>query len=208
MVGSFSVGEELVRFVVLIEIVNLVRPTVEDFLGFLRRLTIEAQAVLLKGGKGGDELAELADCLHILRAHICDALNDFGHREQIVDHQLILVLGDRYTLAGSNGRDARKAEEARKQAEAAEAARNAEEARRQAEASRLNAFKVKSETTEEIDPIAEERRRLLKERKRQMRIVENNKGLFALFGKRARRRKAAQTKIEQINKELARLKRR
>ena len=39
-----------------------------------------------------------------------------------------------YTLAGSNGRDARKAEEARKQAEAAEAARNAEEARKQAEA--------------------------------------------------------------------------
>ena len=34
MVGSFLVGEELVRFVVLIEIVNLVRPTVEDFLGF------------------------------------------------------------------------------------------------------------------------------------------------------------------------------
>ena len=101
MVGSFLVREELVRLVVLIfnevlvEIVNLVCPTVEDFLGFLRRLTIEAQAVLLKGGKGGDELAELADCLHILRAHICDALNDFGHREQIVDHQLILVLGDR-----------------------------------------------------------------------------------------------------------------
>ena len=118
------------------------------------------------------------------------------------------TMSSTYTLAGSNGRDARKAEEARKQAEAAEAARNAEEARRQAEASRLNAFKVKSETTEEIDPIAEERRRLLKERKRQMRIVENNKGLFALFGKRARRRKAAQTKIEQINKELARLKRR
>ena len=96
MVGSFLVGEELVRFVVLIEIVNLVCPTVEDFLGFLRRLTIEAQPVLLKGSEGGDELAKLADCLHILRAHICDALNDFGHREQIVDHQLILILGDRY----------------------------------------------------------------------------------------------------------------
>ena len=30
-----------------------------------------------------------------MRAHICDALDDFGHREQIVDHQLILALGDR-----------------------------------------------------------------------------------------------------------------
>ena len=55
-----SVGVILVRLIVLIfhevlvEIVNLVCPTVEDFLGFLRRLTIEAQAVLLKGGKGGD----------------------------------------------------------------------------------------------------------------------------------------------------------
>lgn len=75
MVGSFLVGEELVRFVVLVGIVNLVRPTVEDFLGFLSRLTIEAQPVLLKGGKGGDELAELADCLRILRAHICNALD-------------------------------------------------------------------------------------------------------------------------------------
>ena len=59
---------------VLVEIVNLVRPSVEDFLGFLRRLTLEAQAVLLKGSEGGDELAELADCLHILRSHICNAL--------------------------------------------------------------------------------------------------------------------------------------
>ena len=75
MVGSFLVGEELVRFVVLVGIVNLVRPTVEDFLGFLSRLTIEAQPVLLKGGKGGNELAELTDCLHILRAHICNALD-------------------------------------------------------------------------------------------------------------------------------------
>ena len=103
---------------------------------------------------------------------------------------------------------ARRAEEARKQAEAAEAARKAEEERIQEEASRLNAVKAKSETTEEIDPIAEERRRLLKERKRQMRIIENNKGLFALFGEKARKRKAAEAKIEQINKELARLRRR
>ena len=103
---------------------------------------------------------------------------------------------------------ARKAEEERKQAEAAEAARRAEEARRRAEVSRLNTVKAKTETAEEIDPIAEERRRLLKERKRQMRIVENNKGLFALFGEKARKRKAAEAKIEQINKELARLRRR
>ena len=75
MVGSFLAREELVRFVVLIEIVNLVRPTVEDFLGFLRRLAVETQPVLLKGGKGGNELAELTDCLHILRAHICNALD-------------------------------------------------------------------------------------------------------------------------------------
>ena len=70
---------------------------------------------------------------------------------------------------------------------------------------RLNSVKKKAEAA--VDPIAEERRRLLNERKRQRRIVENNKGLFALFGKRARRRKAAQAKIEQINKELARIKR-
>ena len=70
---------------------------------------------------------------------------------------------------------------------------------------RLNSVKKKAEAA--VDPIAEERRRLLNERKRQPRIVENNKGLFALFGKRARRRKAAQAKIEQINKELARIKR-
>lgn len=126
---------------------------------------------------------------------------------------------------------ARKAEERRKQAEAAEAARRAEEARKQAEAAeiarqaelrrivaqrsaeqsqtekaRLNSAKNAEE--EIVDPIAEERRRLLKERKRQMRIVEDNNGLFALFGEKARKRKAAEERIEQINKELARLKRR
>ena len=124
---------------------------------------------------------------------------------------------------------ARIAEEERQQAEAAEAARIAEEERKRAAdiawqetlnslgtttpayqpkaaSDRLNSVKKKAEAA--VDPIAEERRRLLKERKRQQRIVENNRGLFALFGKRARRRKAAQTKIEQINKELARLKRR
>ena len=122
-----------------------------------------------------------------------------------------------------------RAEEERQQAEAAEAARIAEEERKRAAdiawqetlnslgtttpayqpkaaSDRLNSVKKKAEAA--VDPIAEERRRLLKERKRQQRIVENNRGLFALFGKRARRRKAAQTKIEQINKELARLKRR
>lgn len=123
---------------------------------------------------------------------------------------------------------ARKAEEERQQAEAAEAARIAEEERKRAAdiawqetlnslgtttpayqpkaaSDRLNSVKKKAEAA--VDPIAEERRRLLNERKRQQRIVENNKGLFALFGKRARRRKAAQAKIEQINKELARIKR-
>lgn len=123
---------------------------------------------------------------------------------------------------------ARKAEEERQQAEAAEAARIAEEERKRAAdiawqetlnslgtttpayqpkaaSDRLNSVKKKAEAA--VDPIAEERRRLLNERKRQQRIVENNRGLFALFGKRARRRKAAQTKIEQINKELARIKR-
>lgn len=123
---------------------------------------------------------------------------------------------------------ARIAEEERKQAEAAEAARKAEEERKRAAdiawqetlnslgtttpayqpkaaSDRLNSVKKKAEAA--VDPIAEERRRLLNERKRQQRIVENNRGLFALFGKRARRRKAAQTKIEQINKELARIKR-
>ena len=50
IVDSFLVRKELVRLVVLVEIVKLVRPAVEDFLGFLCRLTIEAQAVLLKGG--------------------------------------------------------------------------------------------------------------------------------------------------------------
>lgn len=121
-----------------------------------------------------------------------------------------------------------RAEEERQQAEAAEAARIAEEERKRAAdiawqetlnslgtttpayqpkaaSDRLNSVKKKAETA--VDPIAEERRRLLNERKRQQRIVENNKGLFALFGKRARRRKAAQAKIEQINKELARIKR-
>lgn len=120
------------------------------------------------------------------------------------------------------------AEEERKQAEAAEAARRAEEERKRAAdiawqetlnslgtatpayqpkaaSDRLNSVKKKAEAA--VDPIAEERRRLLNERKRLQRIVENNKGLFALFGKRARRRKAAQAKIEQINKELARIKR-
>lgn len=123
---------------------------------------------------------------------------------------------------------ARIAEEERQQAEAAEAARIAEEERKRAAdiawqetlnslgtttpayqpkaaSDRLNSVKKKAEAA--VDPIAEERRRLLNERKRQRRIVENNKGLFALFGKRARRRKAAQAKIEQINKELARIKR-
>lgn len=89
MVGSFLVRKELVRLVVLVEIVKLVRPAVEDALGFLCRVAIEAQTVLLKGSEGGDELGKLADCFYILRAHICNALNDLGRREQIVDHDLI-----------------------------------------------------------------------------------------------------------------------
>ena len=47
---SFPILVRLIVFIfheVLVEIVNLVRPSVEDFLGFLRRLTIEAQACLL-----------------------------------------------------------------------------------------------------------------------------------------------------------------
>lgn len=123
---------------------------------------------------------------------------------------------------------ARRAEEELRQAESDEAARKVEEKRKRAAdiawqetlnslgtatpayqpkaaSDRLNSVKKKAEAA--VDPIAEERRRLLNERKRQQRIVENNKGLFALFGKRARRRKAAQAKIEQINKELARIKR-
>ncbi len=74
-----SVGVILVRLIVLIfhevlvEIVNLVRPTVEDFLGFLSRLTIEAQAVLLKGGKGGTNLPNsriaFTSCVRISATH-------------------------------------------------------------------------------------------------------------------------------------------
>ena len=79
MVGSFLAREELVRFVVLIEIVNLVRPTVEDFLGFLRRLTIEAQPVLLKGGKGGNELG----CLRRLCSYKL-----FSAEEMVCTHTL------------------------------------------------------------------------------------------------------------------------
>ena len=33
-------------------------------------------------------------CIRDRRAHICDALNDFGHREQIVDHGLVVFLCD------------------------------------------------------------------------------------------------------------------
>ena len=73
MVGSFLAREELVRFVVLVEIVNLVRLTVEDFLGFLRRLTIEAQAVLLKAAKAGTNLPNsriaFASCVRISATH-------------------------------------------------------------------------------------------------------------------------------------------
>ena len=78
---------------------------------------------------------------------------------------------------------------------------------KQEETFRINAVRTQ-QVIEEIDPAAEQRRRLLKERKRQMRIVEENSGLFALFGEKARKRKAAEERIEQINKELARLKRR
>ena len=70
MVGSFLVREELVRLVVLVKIIKLVRPAVKDVLGFLRRLTIEAQTVLLKGSECRDELAKLTDCLYILCAYL------------------------------------------------------------------------------------------------------------------------------------------
>ena len=48
MVGSFLVRKELVRLVVLVEIVKLVRPAVKDVLGFLRRVAVQGEAVLLK----------------------------------------------------------------------------------------------------------------------------------------------------------------
>ena len=41
MVGSFLVGEELVRFEVLVEIVNLVRPTVENAHGYLCGIVVQ-----------------------------------------------------------------------------------------------------------------------------------------------------------------------
>lgn len=42
-------------------------------------------------------------------------------------------------------------------------------------------------------------------RKEQEAIIEQNRGLGALFGEKAKKRKAAQVRIEEINKELEKL---
>jgi hypothetical protein len=53
--------------------------------------------------------------------------------------------------------------------------------------------------------IEERRRQLETEKKEQEAIIEQNKGLGALFGDKAKKRKAAQARIEEIKRELEKL---
>ena len=87
--GSSLVREELVRLVVLVEIVKLVRPAVENAYGYLCGVTVQGEQVLLVFSVGGHNLSHLLNDTRVLRAHICHHLDDLGHREQIVDHGLI-----------------------------------------------------------------------------------------------------------------------
>lgn len=66
---------------------------------------------------------------------------------------------------------------------------------------------IEEERRKELErrAIEERRRQLENEKKEQEAIIEQNRGLGALFGEKAKKRKAAQARIEEINKELEKL---
>lgn len=69
-----SVGEILVRLVVLV-IVQLILPAVDDGLGLLRRFAVQGKTIALIGGIGRDELAKLLNGADILGARISDTMS-------------------------------------------------------------------------------------------------------------------------------------
>lgn len=87
-------------------------------------------------------------------------------------------------------------EEARRKAEAEERKRREEEARRKAEEERIAAEKKRREELEA------KKKALQDERRVQEQIVAENKGIF---GEKARKRKAAQARIAEIDAELGKL---
>lgn len=90
----------------------------------------------------------------------------------------------------------REQEEARRKAEEEERRRKAEEARRKAEEERIAAEKKRREELEA------KKKALQDERRSQEQIVAENKGIF---GEKARKRKAAQARIAEIDAELRKL---